>query len=156
MSIEQKIIELIEPSVTSLEYELVRVKQIDKDTIQIMIDGESGVNVDDCAKISRLAKNILYVEEGLSEFGLEVTSPGIDRPLIKIEHYSKSIGQRVKLATQMLIDGQKRFNGILTEVDSENNKITLTCGNKAVVIELDQVQSANIQYEPTTNNGKKI
>jgi ribosome maturation factor RimP len=147
MGIEQKIIELIEPSVNSLDYELYRVKQIDKDTIQIMIDHENGVNVDDCAKISRIIKNILYIEEGLSEFDLEVTSPGIDRPLIKIEHYSRYKGKRIKLTTKMLIDNQKRFNGIITEVDLNNNKITLTCENKVVAIELGQVQSANIQYE---------
>lgn len=147
MSIEQKIIELIEPSVNSLDYELYRVKQIDKDTIQIMIDNENGVNVDDCAKISRIIKNILYIEEGLAEFGLEVTSPGVDRPLIKIEHYNRYKGKKIKLTTKLLIDNQKRFNGIITEVDLNNNKITLTCENKVVAIELSQVQSANIQYE---------
>lgn len=147
MSVEQKIIELIEPSVNSLDYELYRVKQIDKDTIQIMIDGTEGVNVDDCAKVSKLVRNILYVEEGLSEFGLEVTSPGIDRPLIKIEHYNKYKGKKIKLTALTLIDGQKRFNGIITEVNLENNNITLTCDNKVVVVELDQVQSANLQYE---------
>ena len=147
MSIEQKITNLIESSLSSLVIELVRVKQLDKDTIQIMIDNEAGVNVDDCAKVSRLVGNVLYVTEGFADFGIEVTSPGLDRPLVKLEHFIKCKGKKVKLSTQMLVDGQKRFNGILTDVDADNNKITLTCENKVVVLDLEQVQSANLQYE---------
>ncbi len=147
MSIENKVTSMIEPPLNGLGYELVRVKQMDKDVIQIMIDNDGGVNVDDCAVVARLVNNILYVTDGFADYSLEVSSPGLDRPLIKKEHFIKCIGKRIKLNTQTLIDGQKRFNGKLSEVDADSNKITLTCENKVVVIDLDQVQSANLQYE---------
>ncbi len=147
MSVEQKIISLIEVPLNNLDYELVRVKQMDKETIQIMIDSEAGVNVDDCAKVTRLVKNILYVAEICQDYNLEVSSPGLDRPLIKLEHFTKCLGKKIKLNTHALIDGQKRFNGILSKVDSNDNTITLTCEHKVAVIGFDQIQSANVQYE---------
>lgn len=146
MSIEQKVTSLIKDSLNSLGYELVRVKQVGKDVIQIMIDSEEGVNIDNCAKVTKLVNNILYVAEISKDYDLEVTSPGLDRPLIKAEHFMKYIGSKIKLNTYALIDGQKRFNAKLEAFDSETNQITLVYDNKIVVIDLDQVQSANLQY----------
>lgn len=154
MSIETKIIGLIEAPLNGLGYELVRVKQIDKDTVQVMIDGEAGVTIEDCTKATRLIGRILQVAE-IEDFGLEVSSPGMDRPLIKPEHYLKFIGQNVKLTTQMLIDGQKRFVGKLTGFNKENNNIELTCENKVVQIDLEQVQSANLHYVAKDNKKEK-
>ncbi len=146
MHIEQKIITLIEPALNSLNYELVRVKQLDRETIQVMIDAEAGVNISDCTKITHLINDILEVAEIRDLYNLEVTSPGMDRPLIKPEHFIKFIGNNIKLNTQGLIDGQKKFLGKLTAFDSDQNMISLTCENKAVTIAFDQVQSANLHY----------
>lgn len=146
MSVEQKVTDLIEESLDSLGYELVRVKQLGKDVIQIMIDSKEGVNIDNCAKVTKLINNILYVAEMSNDYNLEVSSPGLDRPLIKAEHFMKYIDSKIKLNTYVLIDGQKRFNGTLEAFDSETNQITLACDSKKVVIDLDQVQSANLQY----------
>ena len=150
MAIEAKIISLIEAPLNGLGYELVRVKQVDQDTVQVMLDSEAGVTIEDCTKATKLINRILQVAEISDQYSLEVSSPGVDRPLIKPEHYLKFIGQDIKLTSQMLIDGQKRFVGKLTGFNKENNIIELTCENKVVQIDLDQVQSANLQY--TTKN----
>lgn len=146
MHIEQKITSLIEPALNSLNYELIRVKQLDRETIQIMIDAEAGVNITDCTKATHLINDILQVAEIRDLYNLEVTSPGLDRPLIKPEHFAKFVGNNIKLNTKNLIDGQKKFLGRLTGFDSDQNIISLTCENKALTIALDQVQSANLQY----------
>ena len=148
--IENKITNLIEPVLNNLGYELVRVKQIDQDVLQIMLDSEGGIGIDECTKASKLISNILYVE-GLSEtYGFEVSSPGLDRPLIKPEHFIKFIGSSIKLTAKEAIDGKKKFTGKL--VKFEDNSITLSYEDKLVVIALEQVQSANLIYE---NNKKQ-
>ena len=154
--IETKIVELIEPALNDLGYELVRVKQLADDVIQIMIDNEAGVNIDDCAKATRLINDILQVAEIDDRYNLEVSSPGIDRPLIKPEHFLKFIGHNIKLNSQILIDGQKRFVGKLTGFNKENNDIEITCEDKVVSVAFDQMQSANIQYQFEDNKKKKL
>lgn len=149
MAIEVKIISLIELPLNDLGYELVRVKKIDKDSIQIMIDSldiEAGVNIEDCTKATKLINRILQVAEISEQYSLEVSSPGIERPLIKPEHYIRFIGKDIKLTSQSLIDGQKRFKGKLTDFNKDNNLITINCDNKIVQIDLNQVQSANLHY----------
>lgn len=154
MQIEQKITSLIEPALESLEYELVRVKHMGQDVLQIMIDSENGVNIDDCTKATHLIRSVLQVAEMADIYNLEVSSPGIDRPLIKPAHYIKFTGNMVKLNSQSLIDGQKRFLGKLTDFDNVNHVITLSLEDKVVKIPLEQVHTANLYYE--YNNNKKM
>lgn len=146
MSIEEKIKDLIEPALNSLGYELVRVKQISKDVVQVLLDSEKGINISDCTKSTKLIRNILHVAE-IGDYNLEVSSPGLDRPLIKPEHFKKFIGSEVKLSTNMLVDGQKKFVGILTNFDSETNEITITCGDNVITIDFKQMQSTNLYYK---------
>lgn len=151
--IEKKINDLIEQPLNSLGYELVRTKLISSDILQILIDSEPGVNIQDCTKATRLINNILQVAE-INDYGLEVSSPGTDRPLIKPEHFLKHIGQNVKVTSQELIDGQKRFIGKLTNFNKDNNHIEITCEDKLVEMNLDQVQSANLYYQPINKTKK--
>ena len=146
MSIEEKIQNLIEPALNSLGYELVRVKQISKDVMQILLDSEKGVDISDCTKSTKLIRNILHVAE-IGDYNLEVSSPGLDRPLIKPEHFKRFIGSEIKLSTNMLVDGQKKFVGKLTDFDSETYKITITCGENVINIDFKQMQSTNLYYK---------
>jgi ribosome maturation factor RimP len=152
MSIETKIINLIEAPLNGLGYELLRIKQIEQGVLQVMIDSDNGVNIDDCVKATKLVNRILQVAE-IEDYALEVSSPGIDRPLIKPEHYIKFIGNDIKLTTQIAIEGQKRFSGKLTNFDKDNNEIELNCGSKLIKIDFDKIQSANLQY--IAKNNKK-
>jgi len=151
--IEQKINALIEQPLNSLGYELVRTKLIGNDIIQILIDNDAGINIQDCTKATRLINNILQVAE-INDYGLEVSSPGADRPLIKPEHFLKFIGEYIKLTANELIDGQKKFIGKLTNFNKETNDIEITLENKKVVINLKQMQSANLSFQPQTKHNK--
>lgn len=147
MSIEEKITKLIEPAINNLDYELVRVKHISNDVIQIMVDSANGININDCTKLTKLIRKILEVAEMGDTYSLEVTSPGLDRPLLKPEHFKKFIGNDIKLTSNVLIDGQKKFVGKLMDFNNETNQITLTFDDKTIIIEFDQMQSTNLHYK---------
>ena len=112
----QDLAALFEPVVESMGYELVGV-EFDRGghgTLRVYIDREDGVTLDDCAAISHQVSGILDVEEPISQaYDLEVSSPGIDRPLFRLGDYERFVGQtaRVKLAVPQ--QGRKNFKGEL-------------------------------------------
>jgi ribosome maturation factor RimP len=124
---------LFEPVVESMGYELVGVEFLGDGgygTLRVFIDRESGVSLDDCAAISHQISGILDVEEPIKQaYDLEISSPGIDRPLFKLDDYERFSGKMVKLKMAVPLQGRKNFKGMLQgvtdarwvkiEVDSE-------------------------------------
>jgi ribosome maturation factor RimP len=114
--------ELLIPGAEALGYEIVAVEMSGGDTsiVRIYIDAEDGINVDDCAKASRQFSAILDVEDPISNrYTLEVSSPGMDRPLAKPEHFQAVVGSDVKIRMTTLINGRRRFTGKLVEATNE-------------------------------------
>lgn len=128
--------DLLLPGAEALGYEIVSVELSGGDTsiVRIYIDSigtENGVNVTDCAKASRQFSAILDVEDPISNrYTLEVSSPGMDRPLAKPLHFKAVVGQEVKVKMNTLINGRRRFSGELIEANDE-----------FVVVEVDGEQS---------------
>ena len=116
----------------------------DTSIVRIYIDGPDGVTVTDCAKASRQFSAILDVEDPISnKYTLEVSSPGMDRPLAKPEHFKDVVGQDVKIRMSTLIDGRRRFTGELVEatddfavveVDGEQTELPYDEMDKARVV----------------------
>ena len=125
MDIVQKITQIIEPTLTDMGFALVRVLYQGADTnntLQIMVERAdySAMQADDCEKISRSLSAILDVEDVIANrYLLEVTSPGIDRPLVKLSDYERFKGREAKIETLMPVDGRKRFKGTLQGVDGD-------------------------------------
>ena len=114
--------ELLQPGAEALGYELVAVEMSGGDTsiVRIYIDSDEGVTIDDCAKASRQFSAILDVEDPISSrYTLEVSSPGMDRPLAKPEHFKAVVGEQVKIRLSTLINGRRRFTGELIEANDE-------------------------------------
>lgn len=114
--------ELLQPGADALGYELVAVEMSGGDTsiVRIYIDGPDGITVDDCARASRQFSAILDVEDPISNrYTLEVSSPGMDRPLAKPEHFKAVVGGDVKIKMLSLINGRRRFTGELIEANDE-------------------------------------
>lgn len=114
--------ELLEPGARALGYELVAVEMRGGDTsiLRIYIDGPDGITVDDCAKASRQFGAILDVEDPISNrYTLEVSSPGMDRPLARPEHFKAVVGSDVKIKMATLVNGRRRFTGELVEATDE-------------------------------------
>ena len=114
----------LEPTVARLGYELVdlEVRLAGRDgLIRLYIDKTDGVGLDDCEKVSRAVSALLDVEDPVpGNYNLEVSSPGLDRKLTKIEHFQRFIGHLVKVNLRMPLDGRRRFRGELLSQDREN------------------------------------
>ena len=131
-AIDRRMAEIITPVIEDLGFELVRVRLMSGKTtvLQIMADKPGGgIEVDDCAEISNSVSAILDVEDPiLDEYTLEVSSPGIDRPLTRLKDFDAYEGYEAKIETAELIDGRRRFKGTLAGVDGDEVLINVDEG----------------------------
>jgi ribosome maturation factor RimP len=128
-AIDRRIAEIVTPTVEGLGFEVVRVRLLGGKlkTIQIMADRpDGGIEVDDCAKISTAVSAVMDVDDPLVEaYTLEVSSPGIDRPLTRLKDFEAWAGYEAKIETAELIDGRRRFRGLLAGTEGDEVLITL-------------------------------
>ncbi|WP_372799815.1 ribosome maturation factor RimP [Paracoccus seriniphilus] len=140
-AIDRRLAEIITPVIEDLGFELVRVRlQGGKTaTLQIMADRpEGGINVDDCGQISVAVSATLDVEDPIEDaYHLEVSSPGIDRPLTRLKDFETFEGYEVKLETNQAIDGRKRWKGVLTGVEGEEVLLNIDEGGETQTIGLN-------------------
>ena len=109
--------QLIEPAVQALGYELVGVEYLPQgrhSLLRIYIDSPQGIGVEDCAKVSHQVSGVLDVDDPIKgHYDLEVSSPGLERPLFNPEHFVKHAGSKVKIRLQTPLNGQRNFAGLL-------------------------------------------
>ncbi|MDG1103863.1 MAG: ribosome maturation factor RimP [Ascidiaceihabitans sp.] len=145
-AIDRRMAEIITPVIEDLGYELVRVRLMSgKNTIlQIMADKpERGIEVDDCAKISTAVGATLDVEDPIvDEYALEVSSPGIDRPLTRLKDFENFEGYEAKIETTELIDGRRRFKGQLAGIDGSDVLINVEEGT--IGLQFDWLSDAKL------------
>ncbi len=144
----QELESLLEPVVTSMDYEFVGLEYLSQgrhSTLRIYIDSQQGVGVDDCADVSRQLSAVLDVEDPItSEYSLEVSSPGLNRPLFKPAQYAQFIGENVKFKTirPQLENGQRKFKGTISAV--ENDNIIFEIEEQMLTVAFADIDSANI------------
>ncbi len=124
MDVAKRVADLISPSLTDMGFELVRVQFTGntRKTLQVMAEriDRVAMTVEDCAQISRAASALLDVEDPIAgQYLLEVSSPGLDRPLTRKDDFVRFAGFEVKLETVMPVDGRKRFKGRLIGLNDE-------------------------------------
>lgn len=140
--------DIIEPTVNNLGYEVVRILTIgdSNPTLQIMIehkDYTKEITVDDCATVSRALSNMLDEKDPIeNKYVLEISSPGLDRPLTKLEHFARYIDYMIKLETTEIVEKRKRFKGIIKNVS--DNIITLEMEDTLYTIAFDNIAKAKI------------
>ena len=139
-AIDRKLAEIITPVIEDMGFELVRLRLMGgkTHTLQIMAERpEGGIEVDECAEISNAVSAILDVEDPLVDsYVLEVGSPGIDRPLTRLKDFETFEGYDAKLETSELIDGRKRFKGVLAGVEGEEVLINIEDQGETVTVGL--------------------
>ena len=144
--IEKKISAIISPTIETLGYELVRIRLVpgETSTLQIMADRKSGeIDVEDCSIISRDISVLLDVEDPINDaYVLEVSSPGIDRPLTRLKDFSNWQGYEIKLETYELINGQRRFKGEIYNIEKDN--ITLANNGKFIELNFELISEAKL------------
>lgn len=131
-AIDRRIAEIVTPVVEDMGFEIVRVRLMSgKDTVlQVMVQRPDGqIEVDECGQISTAISAVLDVEDPiLDEYNLEVSSPGIDRPLTRFKDFEQWQGFEAKVETDQLIDGRRRFKGLLAGVEGDEVLITIPEG----------------------------
>ena len=138
--------DLLRPTVQTLGLELWGIEHLMRgrsSLLRIYIESDQGITIEDCERVSRQVSGILDVEDPLpGEYTLEVSSPGLDRPLFSFEQYQRFVGEVVNLRLRAPIDGRRKFKGVLEKAEAD--QITLTVDGALVNIAFAQIEKANI------------
>ena len=144
--IEKTLLKYLNPIFLDSKYEIIRIKvyETKNKIIQIMIDHSNKIiDIEDCAKYSRMISEFLDKKNLISnDFSLEVSSPGIDRPLTRLKDFYKFKGNKVKITQTNLENKKINYKGILTEVSEKN--ILLDQNDNLVSIKLDKICDAKL------------
>lgn len=139
-AIDRRLADIIDPVISGLGFELVRIRLMGGKTrvLQIMADRpDGGIGVDECGDISTAISAVLDVEDPLEDnYVLEVSSPGIDRPLTRLKDFDIWKGWEARIETTELIDGRRRFKGDLAGIEGDEVLITIEEGGEEVTIGL--------------------
>ena len=127
--LETRIAAIVEPVANDMGYALVRVKVSNENgcTLQIMAEDATGrFSINDCERLSKDLSPALDVEDPIDrEYHLEVSSPGIDRPLVRARDFTRYVGHEAKLELSEMLEGRKRFRGLIKAADAESVTVTL-------------------------------
>ena len=139
-AIDRRLADLIGPVIEGLGFELVRIRLMGGKTrtLQIMVDRpDGGIEVDECATCSTAISAVLDVEDPIEDnYILEVSSPGIDRPLTRLKDFDMWVDYEARLETTELIDGRRRFKGILQGTEGDEVLIEIEEGGESLTIGL--------------------
>ena len=141
--------DLVEPILDEMGFELVDVLYLSKHgrwVLRIYIDRDGGVTIDDCARVSGEISDLLDVKEIIEhEYVLEVSSPGLDRPLKKERDFIRAIGKKIKVRMARSVNGQRNFTGHLN--DFQNNTLYVEVEKGVVELPWQEIEKANLVYE---------
>jgi len=149
MSLTQKLRVLLEPEILKMNYELVDLKYVkenNRNFLRIFIDKEEGITLDDCELVSKKLEEILDQENLISHsYFLEVSSPGIERPLLKEQDYERFAGRKVEIRTFASWDGRKKIKGYL--VGFKNGKVLMQLGDELTQIPFQAIAKAKLIFD---------
>ncbi|MGB5516955.1 MAG: ribosome maturation factor RimP [Gammaproteobacteria bacterium] len=138
--------DLLEPVVAGMGYELVEIEYNPSSRhglLRLYIDHDDGIQLDDCTDVSNQVSALLDVEDPIpGHYNLEVSSPGMDRPLRTIRDFERFTGEIVKLKTAMAIDGRRNFKGRLCGIDGD--EISIECDGQQFNLSLASIEKARL------------
>ena len=148
---ETRLNEIIEPAVLAMGYEFVGcqlVQQPGGRVLRIFVDNlEGGVTLDVCERVSRQVSAVMDVEEPLSgAYNLEVSSPGLERPLFTLAHYKQFLGHRIKLRLRVPVNERRNIKGVISEVAGEDIVIQ-TDESMQMIVSINNIEKANLLLE---------
>ncbi len=137
---------ILDTTLPGLGYELVDFELTAQGTLRVFIDKNGGITVEDCATVSNHLSRVFMVED-VDYKNLEISSPGLDRPLKKASDFVRFAGSQAKIKTRLPVDGQKNFIGRIESFDEATQMITLSFDGIVAQIELSNVDKARIKPE---------
>ena len=145
---QDKLTQMLRPAVEGVGYELVGIEHLPmgkNSVLRIYIDSPDGITVNDCSRVSHQVSGVLDVEEPIKgHFTLEVSSPGIDRPLFNIEQFVQFVGSKVKLKLYHAVEGKRKFTGTIDSVEADDIIIKDNDTDDCIQIQMDDIDKANI------------
>ncbi len=146
----QDLTELFEPVIQSMGYELVGIEfqgSTQHGTLRVYVDHEKGIGVDDCVAISHQISAILDVEEPIHQaYDLEVSSPGINRPLFKAQDYEQYSGHSANIKMAVPLNGRRNFKGVLQGV-IDSRSVQIMVDNEGYDLPISDIATANLVVE---------
>tara|TARA_B100000214_G_C23774920_1_gene538540 strand:- start:92 stop:562 length:471 start_codon:yes stop_codon:yes gene_type:complete len=138
--------DIVQPTIEALGFELWGLEHLQRgrhSILRVFIDCENTVNLKDCETVSRQISALLDVEDPISgEYILEVSSPGLERPLFKIDQFAKFVGNKVKIAMMSQLKGRRKFTGVIECVSA--NKINLNVDGEVFKLDFAEIEKANV------------
>ncbi len=139
--------EMLELSIDDYGYELVHLELMGREksrVLRLYIDAPGGVSLEDCVFVSQQVSRLLDVEDPIEgNYSLEVSSPGIERPLAKREHFEQVIGERIEVSTLVKCEGRKKIMGHLRKV--ADHTLVVEVEGAPIVIEMNNVRRARLK-----------
>ncbi|MDO3386738.1 ribosome maturation factor RimP [Gilvimarinus sp. SDUM040013] len=143
---EEQLVALFAPTVEALECELWGVEYITggpQKILRVYIDTDEGVSLEDCEKVSRQLSALMDVEDPIAgEYTLEVSSPGMDRPLFTLEQFRRFIGHVAAVKLRIAFDGRRKFKGSINAI--EDSDVVLVVDNEEYLLPIESIEKANI------------
>jgi len=144
--LRDRLIELLEPVVNAIGYEVVLLEFSPRDgsgMLRLFIDAPDGITLDDCEKVSREVAATLDVEDVISSaYRLEISSPGLDRPLVKPEHFRRFKGEIARIQTLAPVSGRRRFQGVL--LGATDDEVTIETADGPITLPLADIDKAKL------------
>lgn len=144
--LEQKLTDMLTPAVEALGFELLGVEFVragKHSTLRLYIDHPDGISVDHCADVSHQVSAILDVEDPIStEYNLEVSSPGMDRPLFRQEHYLACIGETVSVRLRMPMDNRRNFKGLVKSCEA--GQLVIEVDGQPFTLAIANIEKGNL------------
>lgn len=143
---DEKLTEMLTPPVEALGFELLGIEFVragKHSTLRVYIDNPNGITVDNCADVSHQIGAVLDVEDPIgTEYNLEISSPGLDRPLFKEQHYQAVIGQTVSVRLRMPLDNRRNFKGEAVSV--ENGTLLISVDGEEFELVIGNIEKGNL------------
>ena len=138
--------EMLEPAVNAVGMELWGIEYLSQgkhSILRVYIDSEDGVTIDNCEAVSHQVSGVLDVEDPINgEYNLEVSSPGMDRPLFNFDQFAMYQGELIKVRLQMAVNGMRNFTGKLLE--AKDDVLTFQVDNQQLTVSINQIDKANL------------
>lgn len=154
---QAKLFQMLEPVVAAMGCELWGIEYITgghRHVLRIYIDKDEGVQLEDCERVSRQVGSVLDVEDPISvEYTLEVSSPGMDRPLYTLDQFGRFQGETVSLRLRAPYEGRRKFKGLLIGIEGDD--VVIRCDNEEYLFPVESIDKANVvpRFGPEDERG---
>lgn len=147
---QEKLMAMFAPAISGLGCDLWGVEYISQgkySVLRLYIDSEKGITVDDCQQVSHQVSGILDVEDPIKgQYSLEVSSPGLDRPLFLADHYARNLGAKAKVRLRQAVLGRRNFMAVIESVNDDEICLVDETG-EAIVVHISDIDKANLVPE---------